>query len=43
VSEEDWDMTNTIANRTRSRKEEEEEERKDKQPDIQIKSMIQFL
>jgi hypothetical protein len=42
VSEEDWDMTNTIANRTRSRK-EEEEERKDKQPDIQIKSMIQFL
>jgi hypothetical protein len=42
VSEEDWDMSNTIANRTRSRK-EEEEERKDKQPDTQIKSMIQFL
>jgi hypothetical protein len=41
VSEEDWDMSNTIANRTRSRK--EEEERKDKQPDTQIKSMIQFL
>jgi hypothetical protein len=42
VSEEDWDMSNTIANRTRSRKEEEEES-KDKQPEIQIKSMIQFL
>jgi hypothetical protein len=34
-------MSNTITNRTRRRK--EEEERKDKQPDIQIKSMIQFL
>jgi hypothetical protein len=34
-------MSNTINNRTRRRK--EEEERKDKQPDIQIKSMIQFL
>jgi hypothetical protein len=42
VSEEDWDMSNTITNMTRRRK-EEEEERKDKQPDIQIKSMIQFL
>jgi hypothetical protein len=42
VSEEDWDMSNTIDNRTRSRKEEEEESQ-DKQPDIQIKSMIQFL